>query len=248
MESIGIRLGISFFLYQDVTATVTTYCPSGGKTPGKVGTMKITLLGATGNIGSRILREALDRGHEVTAIVRNPDKLTVKHENLHVLKGDALEPETLRNPLKSAEAVISALSPAFTDQEPFLAANRNLMALVREEKTPRLVVVGGASSLYVEPGVRLFDTGVMPKEWTPYLNAHFDLLATLKESGLPWTYFSPAATIEAGERTGKYRKGGTDLIKDAEGNSRITYEDYAVALLDELEKPERIGVQFTAAY
>ncbi len=210
--------------------------------------MKITLLGATGNIGSRILKEALARGHKVTAIVRNPEKLTFVNENLQVIQGDALEPDTLRDALKSAEAVISALSPSFADQGPFLAANRNLMALAKDEKTLRLVVVGGASSLYVEPGVRLFDTGVMPKEWTPYLNAHFEVLAALKESGLSWTYFSPAATIEAGERTGKYRKGGTDLIKDAEGNSRITYEDYAVALLDELEKPERIGMQFTAAY
>jgi len=210
--------------------------------------MHITLIGATGNIGSRILKEALDRGHLVTAVVRDPAKLTVQHANLTVRQGDALHPETVAPALDGADALVSAMSPAFADPAPFLEAGKNLVALARNRSGMRLVIVGGASSLHVAPGVRLFDTGAMPAEWTPYLTSHFDLLAHLKTTDLPWTYFSPAMIIEPGVRTGTYRKGGTDLLKDADGNSRISMEDYAVALIDELEKPERVGMQFTAAY
>ncbi len=210
--------------------------------------MNLTLIGATGNIGSRILKEALDRGHHVTAVVRDPAKLSVEHANLRVLVGDALRPETIEPALDGADALVSAMSPAFADPAPFFEAGRNLVALAEKRTGMRLVVVGGASSLHVAPGVRLFDTGTMPAEWTPYLTAHFDLLAHLKTTTIPWTYFSPAVFIEPGERTGTYRKGWTDLLKDADGNSRISMEDYAVALIDELEKPERIGMQFTAAY
>lgn len=210
--------------------------------------MNLTLIGATGNIGSRILKEALDRGHRVTAVVRDTAKLTVRHDNLIVVQGDALRSETIAPALDGADALVSALAPGFDDQMAFREAGKNLVALAEKRPGMRLVVVGGASSLHVAPGVRLFDTGALPAEWTPYLTAHFDLLAHLKQTTIPWTYFSPPAVIEPGERTGTYRKGGTDLLKDAEGNSRISMEDYAVALIDELEKPERVGMQFTAAY
>jgi putative NADH-flavin reductase len=207
----------------------------------------IVLIGATGNIGSRILAEALSRGFSVTAVARTPSKLAPR-AGLTVVQGDALEPAHFAASLKGAGALVSALSPAFADPRPFVEAARALIGATAAYGVGRLVVVGGASTLRNAEGVRLFDTGVFPPEWTPYLQSHADTLALLKASSIDWSYFSPAMTIEAGERTGKYRLGETSLVTDAAGVSRISYEDYAVALVDELEAGKQLRKHFTAAY
>ncbi|MFA6506331.1 MAG: NAD(P)H-binding protein [Treponemataceae bacterium] len=207
----------------------------------------IVLIGATGNIGSRILAEALSRGFPVTAVARDTAKLASRN-GLRVVKGDALRPEAFAEVLRGADALVGALSPSFTDPKPFVEANKALARAVAEYGVGRFIVVGGASTTLNEKGVRLFDTGAFPPEWKPYLQAHVDTLDFLKESKIAWTYFSPAMTIEAGIRTGVYRAGGNAMLKDAAGNSRISYEDYAAALVDELESGANIHAHFTAAY
>jgi hypothetical protein len=123
-----------------------------------------------------------------------------------------------------------------------------LLAGLKEAEVRRLIVVGGAGSLEVAPGVQLVDTAEFPSAWMAIALAHRDVIPILKESDLEWTYFSPAAFIEPGERTGKVRLGGTRLVTNDRGESRISAEDYAVALVGELENPQHIQKQFTAAY
>lgn len=207
----------------------------------------IVLIGATGHIGSRILAEALSRGFSVTAVARTPSKLA-ERKGLTVVQGDALEPSRFASVLKGADALVSALSPSFTDPHPFVDANVALIAAVGTYGVGRLMVVGGASTLRNAEGVRLIETGAFPQEWMPYLRAHLATLEALEASSIDWTYFSPAMTIEAGERTGKYRLGGTSLVADAAGVSRISYEDYSVALVDELEARKQLRKHCTAAY
>jgi hypothetical protein len=120
---------------------------------------------------------------------------------------------------------------------------------VKKNGGPRLVVVGGAGSLFVAPGVTLKNSGHLPPEWVPIVDSHIKVLDNLKKSSIDWTYFSPAAFFEPGERTGKFRLGKDDLIADEKHNSRISMEDYAIALVDELEKPRHSGGQrFTIGY
>jgi hypothetical protein len=127
-------------------------------------------------------------------------------------------------------------------------AVRALITGLGEASVKRLIVVGGAGSLEVAPGVQLVDTPSFPPGWMAIALAHRDVLPILKESDLDWTCFSPAALIEPGQRTGRFRLGGTRLVADDHGESRISVEDYAVALVDELENPRHVRQQFTAGY
>jgi putative NADH-flavin reductase len=208
--------------------------------------MKIALFGATGMIGQRILREALQRGHEVTAVARDPSKLAVQDPRVHPVKANLLDPKSVANVVAGHDAVVSAFSPR-GDQgfSSLTTAARSLIAGLKQAGVRRLIVVGGAGSLEVAPGVQLVNTPDFPAEWKPYAIAHADALNVFRAegTGLDWTFFSPAALIEPGQRTGKFR-----LVVDAKSESRISAEDYAVALLDELEHPKHVGRRFTVGY
>ncbi len=210
--------------------------------------MNVVLFGAGGMIGSRILKELIARGHKVTVVARDPAKIPAT-ANVRAVKGDALDVESIASATKGADAVISAYGPGTQDQQKLMEeSTRALIAGVREAGVKRFLMVGGAGSLLVAPGVDLIDSGYLPEEYRVIAIAHRDALKILRESDLDWTSLSPAGFIQPGERTGKFRLGEEMLITDAEGNSRISAEDYAVALVDELEHPKHIRQRFTLAY
>jgi putative NADH-flavin reductase len=202
--------------------------------------MKVALVGATGNIGSRILKELVSRGHTVTAIARKPD--AVAGPQVTVTTGDAFDERAVAELLKGHDAVVSSL--------PFVPGlARTMIDAVRHSGVKRYLMVGGAGSLEVAPGQMLKDTLQLPDAVRAIIEEGYKALQLLRtEHELEWTYFSPAAEIGPGERTGKFRLGGDQLVKDASGKSRISYEDYAIALVDELEKPQNIRKRFTIAY
>lgn len=203
--------------------------------------MKIALIGASGFIGARLLAELSRRGHSVTAIVRNPEKVAAL-PGVTALKGDVFDKDGLARLLAGHEAVISAVH--FTASDPEL-----LLAAVKQSGVPRYLVVGGAGSLEVAPGVRLFDTPEFPAIYRDEARKGGDFLDLLKrEQALDWTFLSPSALIQPGERTGKFRLGGDQLLVDGKGDSAISAEDYAVAFADELEKPAHGRRRFTVGY
>jgi hypothetical protein len=208
--------------------------------------MKVVLFGASGMIGSRILKELLGRGHQVTAVVRNPEKITAA--GVKAVKGDILDPTCVAAVAQGSEAAISAYAPPQGQEETLLAATRSLLAGLTAAGVGRLMVVNGAGSLEVAPGVQLVETPQFPQAWKPIALAHREVLPILKESSLEWSALSPAAFIQPGERTGKFRLGGRQMVVDKQGESRISAEDFAVALVNELESPNHVRQQFTAAY
>jgi uncharacterized protein len=214
--------------------------------------MKILLFGGTGNIGQRILKEALRRGYEVHAVQRNTDTLDIEDPNLTVSKGDLLNEKTLPELLKGVDVVISAISPSGKGSvQQFKQANENLIHALRDFPKIRAIIVGGAASTEVSPGLKLINSPQMeklPEEWRPAIYAQAEVLEMYKKSRINWTYFSPANHIEAGQRTGKFRLGTTNMIFGANGESRISYEDYAVALIDEIAKKEHLNQQFSIGY
>ncbi|MFE7121073.1 NAD(P)-dependent oxidoreductase [Streptomyces sp. NPDC057654] len=213
---------------------------------------KIALFGANGTIGSRVLREALDRGHQVTAVVRDPAKITETHERLTVTTGDVLDPASVAAVAAGQDVLISAVGGG--DGPGHLAtiepAARALVGGLRTlgDAAPRLITVGGAGSLRTPDGKQVWDAEGLPEFLLQIMHAHGDALDFYRTVGdVRWTNVSPAATIEPGERTGTYRTALDDLVTDAEGKSRISAEDYAVALVDEAEKPQHTGERFTVA-
>lgn len=203
--------------------------------------MNIALVGATGFIGSRLLAELASRGHQVTAIVRNPEKMP-QQAGVTAKKGDVYDKDGLAVLLAGHDAVISSVHYSASDPATLLAA-------VKQSGVRRYLVVGGAGSLEVAPGVKLFDTPQFPALYLDEAKKGGAYLELLKgESGLDWTFLSPSALIEPGERTGKFRLGQDQLLVDGEGQSRISAEDYAVALVDELEKPAHSRRRFTVGY
>ena len=214
--------------------------------------MKIALIGATGMIGQRILAEALSRGHHVTAIARDPSKVA-KRPNLEVKTGDVMKPETMTPAIAGCDVFVSSCSPPKDNPREAIDSVRTLTEAISAandaaNRSIRLIMVGGAGSLEVAPGVQILDTPNFPEAWKPIATAHRDALAALRKAPIDWTYFSPAAFIQPGTRTGKYRLGTEQLVADAKGESKISAEDYAVALVDEIEKPQFIRKRFTAAY
>jgi putative NADH-flavin reductase len=213
--------------------------------------MKLALFGASGTIGQRIVREALRRGHTVTAIVRDPARLTEQHAHLTAVMGNILNPESVAAAVAGHEAVLSAYGPSGGEgAETIAEAAHSLVAGLKQAGVTRLVVVGGAGSLEVAPGLTLADTPQFPAAWKPIAQAHAEALDIYRKEGtdLEWSYLSPAALIQPGERTGTFRLGGDQLLTDAEGQSRISAEDYAIAFLDEVEDPRHIRQRFTMAY
>jgi putative NADH-flavin reductase len=202
--------------------------------------MKVALIGATGNAGSRILEELLRRGHQVTAIVRNPERVPEKH-GVTAKKGDVLEASNLAELVKGHDALISSVH--FTASDP-----HKLIAAARSSGVKRYLVVGGAGSLEVAPGVRLIDTPGFPAQYKSEAAAGTAFLELLRGvNDLDWTFLSPSALFTAGERTGKFRLGTDQLLSTQQGSS-ISFEDYAIALVDELEHPRHIRKRFTVGY
>lgn len=203
--------------------------------------MKIALVGATGFIGSRLLTELSTRGHKVTAIVRNPEKAPAL-AGVTAAKGDVFDKDGLAALLAGHDAVISAVHFSASDPAALIAA-------VKQSGVKRYLVVGGAGSLEVAPGVKLFDTPEFPAIYLDEARKGGAFLDLLKqENGLDWTFLSPSALIAPGERTGKFRLGKDQLLVDAAGKSAISAEDYAIALVDELEEPANIRQRFTVGY
>ena len=203
--------------------------------------MNIALIGATGFIGSRLLAELTRRGHQVTAIVRNPEKVPAG-PSVTARKGDVFDRDGLAALIAGHDAVISAVH--FSASEPAV-----LLAAVKQSGVKRYLVVGGAGSLEVAPGVKLFDTRDFPAMYLDEARKGGDFLDLLKaETALDWSFLSPSALIQPGERTGKFRLGKDQLLVDANGHSAISAEDYAIALVDELEKPAHSRQRFTVGY
>ena len=216
----------------------------------------IILIGASGFVGSAILEEALNRGHKVTALVRNPEKIQVKNENLTVLAVDATDVEALSKVVAGKDAVISAYNPGWGNPrlyEEILENYPKIIEGVKKAGVQRLLVVGGAGVLYVQPGVRLMDSGTLPAELMPAVKGEGELFLNVlsKDNDLDWAYFAPPANLGnmgKGIRTGKYRLGTDTLLVDEKGDSFISVEDYAVAMIDELEQEAYHKALFTAAY
>ncbi|RPE77205.1 NAD(P)-dependent oxidoreductase [Vulcaniibacterium tengchongense] len=213
--------------------------------------MHVALIGATGFIGSAVLEEALARGHRVTAIARSAGRLAAR-PGLRTSAADATDPAAVAEAVRGADAVISA----FTGDRrgPDLAGevargNAAILEGAKRAGVSRLLVVGGAGSLEVAPGRLLVEEDVFPAEYKVEARAMAGVLQRLRaETGLDWTFLSPAAEIFPGERTGRFRLGGDRLLADAEGRSRISVQDYAVAMIDELERPAHSRRRFSVAY
>jgi putative NADH-flavin reductase len=209
--------------------------------------MKVAIIGASGFIGSAILNEALDRGHTVTAIVRNPEKITIKHPQLTVKQGDVTDADTVADLVAGNGTVISAYNSY--DAETYLKAIHAIIDGTKKAGINRLLAVSGAGSLEIEPGVQLLDTPEFPAEWKGGASATRDAFYVIKQQNdLDWTVLSPAMVIEPGVRTGKFRLGSDQVVADDNGDSKISTADYAVAMIDELENPVHIQQRFTLAY
>ena len=213
--------------------------------------MIIALFGAGGHIGRGILDEALARGHEVVAVVRDPARTQIDHPKVKIVAGDVGNPASYRDAIRGAEAAIASLS-ARRDADAALVPKyaASLLDVLPAAGVKRFVWVGGAGSLETAPGVKVIDDPNFPAAWKPEALAQAQALEIFRASkaGLDWTYVSPAALIEDGERSGKYRIGGEQLLVDANGKSRITVADYAIAVLDRVEQNDKPRRRVTVAY
>jgi uncharacterized protein len=214
--------------------------------------MKLVLFGATGHIGHAILEEALARGHNVTAVVRDAARLKQQHDKLHVVVGTVEQPATWQAHAKHADAVIASISARRDGNSDTLPhAARTLLDTLSDNSHPkRLLWVGGAGSLEIAPGVLVIDDPHFPEAWKAEAQSMVRALGVFRASkaNVDWTFISPAAMIEDGARTGTYRVGGDQLLVDADGASRISVPDYAAALLDQLDKKETFRRRITVAY
>lgn len=220
--------------------------------------MKIALLAATGRAGSTVLAELISRGHDVIAVARNPGKLPANlPSSVTAVKDDLTDATRLAEIIAGADAVVSAFGPSsndprytsdqdYTDQ--LVGVTERAIAAVKKAGVPRLLVVGGAGSLWFSPGVTVLDSGYWPEPYVAIAKSHVKAFAALRTSGINWSYFSPPMMIGPGERTGKFRLGGDDVIFDSNNKNSISFEDYAIALVDELEKPEHERQRFTIGY
>ena len=209
--------------------------------------MNVVLYGASGMIGSRILKELIARGHKVTAVARDTAKIA-QSANVKVVRGDALDADSVASVAKGADAVISGYGPGTEAPQKLMEQSTRALIAGSKKAGVRLLMVGGAGSLLVAPGVDLIDSGHLPEEYRAIAIAHRDALKILRESDLDWTSLSPAGFIQPGERTGNFRLGTDSLVVDETGNSHISAEDFAVALVDELETPKHIRRRFTLGY
>ena len=211
--------------------------------------MRIAIIGASGRVGRPILEEALARGHRVTALVGHPQKLRELH--VETRRVDALDTASLANEMRDHDAVISAFSGHAEEDvlEYYVRGMRSIIQAAKQAAVPRLLVVGGAGSLEVKPGVELLDTPQFPGIYRATAEGARRALHMLREEeDLHWTMLSPSAHLEPGTRTGKFRLGADQLLVDAQGHSHISLADYAVAMIDELEQPRHLRQRFTVGY
>ncbi|MFD7560846.1 NAD(P)-dependent oxidoreductase [Streptomyces sp. NPDC059835] len=233
--------------------------------------MHIGVIGATGGIGSRVVTEALDRGHHVTAFSRDATQIDEDRKNVAWKSVDVLDADGIAAVLPGLDVLISGFQPgnaakdiadtvvrSIADPTVYATAARALLKALESHPRTRLIVIGGAGSLEIEPGVVRADSDELlnetldeiglPREYSAAVRGHRDALNVLRNSNRLWTYFSPAEDIAPGERTGRFRIGGDQPVLDAEGRSRISTEDAAIALVDEAELPRFIQRRFTIGY
>ena len=217
--------------------------------------MKIALIGATGFVGTAILKELTDRGHEVTAISRHPEKISIQSPLVHAVKGDVLDAAAVAKLVKGHDVVISAYNPGWTNPrigEEIMKGSGAIQAGVKAAGIKRFIVIGGAGSLEIAPGLQLVDSPSFPAEYKVAASAVRDYLREIsQEKDLEWTFFSPAILMNhdtSGTRRGHYRLGLDNPIFDDQGKSVLSVEDLALVIVDELEHPKHIRQRFTAAY
>lgn len=212
--------------------------------------MKIAVFGAGGAIGQAITGELLARGHTVIAVTRS--SAPIAGVVVRVATGDAADPASVAKLATGQDAVVSAIGPCRgteNEEDSLVGAAMGLIDGLRKAGLRRLVVVGGAGSLEVAPGIRLVDTPQFPSAARGEALAHARALDVYRDvEDLDWTYVSPAAVTGPGERTGAFRIGGDQLVADAAGNSRISIPDFAIAVGDVLERGEAIRRRITVAY
>jgi uncharacterized protein len=212
--------------------------------------MKIAIFGASGMIGQRIAREALARGYEVKALVRNTDSLPVEHAQFSLAPVNIFDPASVAEEIADSDVVVNATSAKKNDKDTrtfFITSTESIVEGVKQAGgNKRLIVVGGAGSLVNESGRLYMDTGAIPDEWMEVPRAQSEQLKILQNSDVNWTFFSPSAIIEPGRRTGKYHLGDDKLLTNNQGESYISAEDYAVALVDEISNRKFERRRFTA--
>ena len=213
----------------------------------------VVLIGASGFVGTAILNELLNRGHKVTAIVRDPAKVTASNPNLKVIQADVTDTDVLIEASKGKDAVISAYNPGWKNPNIYEETLKNYPLIVDSVKkagVERLLIVGGAGNLFYAPGKMVMDADDVPAKLLPGIKSlgEFYLNTLRKENDIDWIFLSPAANMTPGERTGKFRIGKDDLVVDVNGDSNISVEDYAVAMVDELEQKHHHKERFTIGY
>jgi putative NADH-flavin reductase len=209
--------------------------------------MNVVVYGATGHSGSEIVKELVRRGHKVTAVARKVDSLK-EQPGVTAAADDLSNVDAIAAIIKGADAVVSAYAPPTDQTDVLVDVTRRQIEAVKKAGGPRLLVVGGAGLLEVAPGVTLIQSGHLPAEYLPIANSHEKALGILRASDINWTYLSPAAYFVPGERTGKFRLGTKELIADAKGESKISFADYAIALVDEIERPAHERASFSVGY
>lgn len=213
----------------------------------------VLLIGATGFVGSAVLNELVSRGHKVTAVVRNIEKLA-KSDLVDAVKEDVANVEAIAKLAEGKDAIISAYNPGWTNPDIATLITENypkILEAAKKSGVERLLIVGGAGTLFCAPGLRVVDSGAIPEEIMGGVRplGDFYLNTLMNENDIDWVFFSPAGVFDQeGKKTGNYRLGKDDLIVDAEGNSHISVQDYADAMVNELEKPAHHKERFTIGY
>ena len=213
----------------------------------------VVLIGASGFVGTAILNELLNRGHKVTAIVRDAKKMTVSNPNLTIVEADVTDTDALKEAGKGKDAVISAYNPGWKNHHIYDDTLKNYPLIVESAKqagVKRLLIVGGAGTLFYAPGKMVMDADDVPAQLLPGIKSlgEFYLNTLRKEKDIDWIFLSPAANMTPGQRTAKFRIGKDDLVVDANGDSNISVEDFAVAMVDELEQEKHHKERFTIGY
>lgn len=213
----------------------------------------VLLIGATGFVGSAVLNELVSRGHKVTTVVRNIEKLA-KSDLVNAVKEDVANVDAIAKLAEGKDAIISAYNPGWTNPDIATLIRENypkILEAAKKSGVERLLIVGGAGTLFCAPGLRVVDSGAIPEEIMGGVRplGDFYLNTLMNENDIDWVFFSPAGVFDQeGKKTGNYRLGKDDLIVDAEGNSHISVQDYADAMVNELEKPAHHKERFTIGY
>jgi putative NADH-flavin reductase len=209
--------------------------------------MRVVVYGATGNSGREIVKELLSRGHEVVAVARDVAKVPAQPK-LTATTDDLSNVDKIAKTIAGTDVVVSAYAPPPDNTDALIDVTKRQIDAVKKAGHARLIVVGGAGLLEVAPGVTLIKSGHLPAEYLPIATSHEKALGVLRGAEINWTYLSPAAFFVQGERTGKFRLGTKELVADAKGESRISFQDYAIALVDEIEKPKHERASFSVGY